>query len=132
MLLRRLVAVLHPTPPSPQNRDHLDVDAVTRDGRHVDPYNEIGSRVADIPIQRVPVWLHHSPLFLACYFTLRLPDAGVFHQAFLDWILRYPDRTGNPNDAITKFDAYVVEQRSPKPGELEPTNAHQRRFLQWP
>jgi predicted DCC family thiol-disulfide oxidoreductase YuxK len=118
------------SPDAPLTDETVYVDAVTRDGRHVDPYNEIGSRVADIPIDRVPVRLGHSSFW--CDFTLRLPDAGVFHQAFIEWILRYPDRTGNPNDTITKFDAYVVEQRSPKPDELEPTNPNQRRFLQWP
>jgi hypothetical protein len=56
----------------------------------------------------------------------------VLHQAFIEWILRYPDCTGNPNDTITWFDAYVVEQRSPKPGHSEPTGFHKRRFLQWP
>jgi hypothetical protein len=118
------------SPDAPLTDETIYVDAVTRGGRHVDPYNEVGSRVADIPIHRVPVRLAHSSFW--CDFTLRLPDAGVFHQAFIEWILRYPDRTGNPNDAITKFDAYVVTQRSPKPGEREPTGFHQRRFLQWP
>ncbi len=118
------------SPDAPLTDETIYVDAVTRDGRHVDPYNEIGSRVADIPIDRVPVRLGHSSFW--CDFTLRIPDAGVFHQAFIEWILRYPERTGHPNDAITKFEAYVVEQQSPKPGESEPTGFHQRRFLQWP
>ena len=118
------------SPDAPLTDETIYVDAVTRDGRHVDPYNEIGSRVADIPIDRVPVRLAHSSFW--CDFTLRLPNAGVFHQAFIEWILRYPERTGNPNDTITRFDAYVVEQQSPKPGELEPTGFHRRRFLQWP
>jgi predicted DCC family thiol-disulfide oxidoreductase YuxK len=118
------------SPDAPLTDETIYVDAVTRDGRHVDPYNEIGSRVADIPLDRVPVRLGHSSFW--CDFTLRLPDAGVFHQAFIEWILRYPERTGNPNDTITRFDAYVVEQRSPKPDQVAPTDPHQRRFLQWP
>ena len=118
------------SPDAPLTDETIYVDAVTRDGRHVDPYNEVGSRVADIPIDRVPVRLGHSSFW--CDFTLRLPDAGVYHQAFIEWILRYPERTGNSNDTITKFDAYVVEQNSPKPGEVEPTNLRQHRFLQWP
>jgi predicted DCC family thiol-disulfide oxidoreductase YuxK len=118
------------SPDAPLTDETIYVDAVTRDGRHVDPYNEVGSRVADIPIDRVPVRLAQSSFW--CDFTLRLPDAGIFHQAFIEWILRYPERTGNPNDTITKFDAYVVGQTSPKPGESEPTGFHQRRFLQWP
>jgi predicted DCC family thiol-disulfide oxidoreductase YuxK len=118
------------SPDAPLTDETIYVDAVTRDGRHVDPYNQLASRVADIPLDRVPVRLAQSSFW--CDFTLRIPDAGVFHQAFIEWILRYPDRTGNPGDAITRFDAYVVEQRSPAPGADEPTDFHQRRFLQWP
>jgi hypothetical protein len=117
-------------PDAPLTDETIYVDAVTRDGRHVDPYNEIASRVATVPIEEVPVRLAQSSFFFD--YTLRIPNAGALHQAFIEWILRYPDRTGNPNDAITKLDAYVVEQQSPKPGEVAPTNPHQRRFLQWP
>ena len=117
-------------PDAPLTDETIYVDAVTRDGRHVDPYNEIASRVATVPIEAVPVRLAQSSFFFD--YTLRIPNADVFHQAFIEWILRYPDRTGNPNDGVTKFDAYVVEQRSPKPGEVAPTNPHQRLFLQWP
>lgn len=117
-------------PDGPLTDETVYVDAVTRDGRHVDPYNEIGSRVADIPIDRVPVRLGHDSFW--CDYTLRIPDAGVYHQAFIEWMLRYPDRTGNPNDAITRFDAYVVQQDSPRPGETEPRNFRKRLFLHYP
>ncbi|HEX3902484.1 MAG TPA: DCC1-like thiol-disulfide oxidoreductase family protein [Polyangia bacterium] len=118
------------SPDAPLTDETVYVDAVTRDGRHVDPYNEIGSRVAEIPIDSVPVRLGHDSFW--CDYTLRIPDAGVYHQAFLEWLLRYPDRTGNPNDTLTSLDAYVVEQDSPKPGESAPTNPRKRAFLHWP
>jgi len=117
-------------PDGPLTDETVYVDAVTRDGRHVDPYNEVMSRVAEIPIDRVPVRLGHDSF--ACDYTLRIPDAGVYHGAFTEWVLRYPERTGNPSDAITKFDAYVVEQDSPKPDEVEPKNFRKRVFLHWP
>jgi predicted DCC family thiol-disulfide oxidoreductase YuxK len=118
------------SPDAPLTDETVYVDALTRDGRHLDPYNEIGSRVADIPIQSVPVRLGHSSFW--CDYTLRIPDAGSYHGAFIEWILRYPERTGDPNDTIKSFDAYVVQQDSPGPGENTPTNAHTRRFLHWP
>jgi predicted DCC family thiol-disulfide oxidoreductase YuxK len=117
-------------PDGPLTDEMVYVDAVTRDGRHVDPYNELVSRVAEIPVDRVPVRLGHDSF--VCDYTLRIPDAGVYHGAFTEWVLRYPDRTGNPRDAITKFDAYVVEQDSPKPDETEPKNFRKRVFLHWP
>ena len=106
------------------------VDAVTRDGRHVDPYNEAGSRVATLPVDRVPVRLGHDSFW--CDYTLRIPDAGNYHQALIEWILRYPERTGRPNDTLVRFEVFVLWQDSPKPGETEPTNFRKRRFLKWP
>ena len=41
-------------------------------------------------------------------------------------------RANHPADTIVKFDAYVVEHDSPRPGETEPTRARKRRFLSWP
>jgi hypothetical protein len=118
------------SPDAPLTDETVYVDAVTRDGRHVDPYNQVGSRVWDIPLDRVPVRLGHDSFW--CDYTLRIPDAGVYHQAFIEWVLHYPERTGNPNDTITRFDAYVVEQQSPKPDETAPSHPRKRAFLHWP
>jgi hypothetical protein len=118
------------SPEAPLTDETVYVDAVTREGRHVDPYNEVGSRVWSVPLDDVPVRLGNSSFW--CDYTLRIPDAGVLHQALLEWILRYPERTDRPADTIVKFDAYVVEHDSPRPGETEPTRARKRRFLSWP
>jgi predicted DCC family thiol-disulfide oxidoreductase YuxK len=118
------------SPEAPLSDETVYVDAVTRDGRHVDPYNEAGSRVATLPVDRVPVRLGHDSFW--CDYTLRIPDAAQYHQALLEWILRYPERTGRPNDAIVHFEAFVLWQDSPKPGETEPSNFRKRRFLKWP
>jgi predicted DCC family thiol-disulfide oxidoreductase YuxK len=118
------------SPEAPLTDETVYVDAVTRDGRHVDPYNEVGSRVATVPLDDVPVRLDHSSFW--CDYTLRIPDAGALHQALIEWILRYPERTGHPVDTIVKFDAYVVEHDSPGPGETQPRHPRKRRFLNWP
>jgi predicted DCC family thiol-disulfide oxidoreductase YuxK len=119
------------SPEAPLSDETVVVDAVTRDGRHVDPYNEVGSRVSSLPVNAVPVRLGHDSFW--CDYTLRIPDAPQYHQALLEWILRYPERTGRPEDTIVRFEAYVVWQDSPKPGEARvPTNIRPRRFLRWP
>ena len=33
---------------------------------------------------------------------------------------------------IIRFEAFVIWQDSPKPGETQPTNIRKRRFLRWP
>jgi predicted DCC family thiol-disulfide oxidoreductase YuxK len=117
-------------PDAPLSDETVYVDAVTRDGRHVDPFNQVGSRVATLPVDEVPERLGHDSFW--CDFTLRIPDGGVYHQAFIEWILRYPERTGRPEDAIVRFEAYSLWQDSPPPGKTRPTNFRKRRFLQWP
>jgi hypothetical protein len=118
-------------PEAPLSDEMVVVDAVTRDGRRVDPYNEAGSRVASLPVDgAIPERLGHDSFF--CDFTLRIPDSGVFHQAFTEWILRYPERTGRPGDAIVKFEAYSIWQDSPPPGAKQPTNIRKRIFLHYP
>ena len=119
------------SPEAPLSDETVVVDAVTRDGRHVDPYNEVGSRVSSLPVEGVPVRLGHDSFW--CDYTLRIPDAGQYHQALIEWILRYHERTGRDVDQIVRFDAYVIWQDSPKPGEPPvPTNIRKRRFLHFP
>ncbi len=106
------------------------VDAVTQDGRHVDPYNEVGSRVHSLPVDDIPVRLDNDSMF--CDYTLQIPRVGAYHQALLEWILRYPERTGNPRDAIASFEAIKLEHTPPAPGETHATEVRRSVFLKWP
>jgi predicted DCC family thiol-disulfide oxidoreductase YuxK len=106
------------------------VDAVTRDGRHVDPYNEVGSRVHSLPVDDIPARLDHDSMF--CDYTLQIPRVAAYHQALLEWILRYPERTGNPGDAITSFEAIKLEHTPPAPGQMHSTDVRRSVFLKWP
>jgi predicted DCC family thiol-disulfide oxidoreductase YuxK len=134
------IAVMYPhifqswsmfSPDAPLGDEMVVIDAVTRDGRHVDPFNEMGSRVAALPVEgQIPPRLGHSSL--VCDYTLRIPDAGSYYQALIEWVLRYPERTGHARDEIRSFTAWKVEQDSPAPGEKEPHNFRRRMFLQWP
>ena len=117
-------------PEAPIYDEMVVVDAVTRDGRHVDPYNEVGSRVHSLPVDDIPERLGHDSFF--CDYTLRIPGSGAYHQALIEWIQRYPDRTGNPQDAIVSFEAYKIEHTPPPPGQTKPTNVRHTTFLRWP
>jgi predicted DCC family thiol-disulfide oxidoreductase YuxK len=117
-------------PDAPTFDQMVYVDAVTRDHRHVDPYNEFGSRVARLPVDAIPERLGHDSFW--CDYTLGIADAGIYHQALIDWILRYPERTGRDEDTIVGFEAFSLTQDTPPPGETRPTNIRRRRFLQWP
>jgi hypothetical protein len=115
---------------APMSDMTMVVDAVTADGRHVDPYSEASSRYPAPGLDRVQTRLDNNSFFFN--YSQRLPEQGVYNQAFIEWILRYPERTGRPQDQIVSFDAYTVEQDSPPPGQTEPRNFRHKKFLSYP
>lgn len=111
-------------------RDYLVVvDAVTQGGRHVDPLNEVSSRIAELPVADIPKRLGHDSFW--CDYQLRIPNMPAYHQAFLEWILRYPERTGRPEDAIVSFEASNLEHASPPPGQTATTDIKSHVFMRW-
>jgi hypothetical protein len=114
-------------PDAPTRDLWVVVDAVTQTGRHVDPFNELASRVADPSLRSIPKRLGQAAAW--CDYTVRIADAGLHHAALRDWIMAYGDRTRRGEDRIKHFKAYVIEQDNPPPGELEPSNVTARVFL---
>jgi predicted DCC family thiol-disulfide oxidoreductase YuxK len=115
---------------APMSDLSMVVDATTADGRHVDPYSETSGRYARPGLSGIPPRLDNSSFFFN--YSMRLPEQGSYNQAFIEWILRYPERTGNVQDRIVRFDAYTVEQDSPPPGETTPRNIRSHKFLSYP
>jgi predicted DCC family thiol-disulfide oxidoreductase YuxK len=117
------------SPDAPLRDYMLYADALTRDGRHVDPINEVASRVSTLPYDDIPARLGHDSFW--CDYQLRIPSMPAYHQALLEWILRYPERTGREQDTLVSFEVWVIEHASPKPGETKPSDIQRRRMLQW-
>jgi hypothetical protein len=108
------------SPDVPTGERMLYIDAITVTGRHVDPYNEAGSRVADLPVERIPAHMEQNEFW--CDFTNRVPDNDTYWKPLKAWIFDYPKRTGNPDDRIVSFEAKLFEQENPPPGERDPRN----------
>jgi hypothetical protein len=104
----------------PTGERMLYVDAVTFGGRHVDPFNEAGSRVADLPVERIPPHMEQDEFW--CDYTNRIPERQVYWRMLKEWILAYHLRTMRREDRIISFEAKLLESDSPPPGELEPRN----------
>jgi len=117
-------------PEAPMTDFNLMVDAVTVDGRHVDPYNEIANPKYPHPGFTIPVALGPSWLFYG--YGNHIPNRGAYHQALLEWVLRYPERTGNPKDKIVSFKLYTVEDDSPVLGERQPKNLRWKVMISYP
>jgi hypothetical protein len=117
-------------PDAPMTDFNLMVDAVTVDGRHVDPYNEVANPHHPHPGFTIPDSLGPSWIFYG--YGNHIPNRGAYHQAFIEWVLRYPDRTGNPSDKITSFVIWKVEDDSPPLGERNPRNLRWNAMVRWP
>jgi hypothetical protein len=108
----------------------LVVEAVTKDGRHVDPWNEFARPGRIAPTDRIPSRLGYD-VYVNNYFG-RIADAPAYHGAFAEWILRYHERTGRPEDEIVSFAASMLFDESPPPGQREPKNPRKQGFLRHP
>jgi predicted DCC family thiol-disulfide oxidoreductase YuxK len=115
---------------APVGDQTLVVDAVTADGRHVDPYSEATGRYPNPGRFQIPTRLDNDSFVFN--YSGRLPTSPAYHQAFIEWVLRYHERTGRPQDRIVSFEAWQVDDDSPPVGELEPRNVRSKSFLRYP
>jgi hypothetical protein len=108
------------------------VDAVTAGGRHVDPYNEVAS---DQPFPAggvVPRHMGQSQFFVMYSDRIPYDNYAVYRQAFTEWLVAYPDRTGHAEDCLLSYDVYLVTDQSPAFGSHdEPTPLSRERFMSY-
>jgi hypothetical protein len=114
-------------PDAPTSDEFLVVDAVTIDGRHVDPWNDLASRVSDPSLRTIPERLAQDAAY--CDYGSKIPGDDVLHEPLRNWIMSYHLRTHRANDQIIEFKAYAIEHDSPRPGETAPRNVQARVFL---
>ena len=106
------------------------VDAVTAAGVHVDPYNAVASDQHAPTGAVVPRHMGQSQFFFM--YSERIPYDGyaAYRQAFSEWLIAYPERTGRPEDCLLSYDVYLVTDRSPEPGtRAEPSPLDHQRFM---
>ncbi len=117
-------------PDVPTTEGTLVVDAVTTDGRHVDPLNQALSPGVHGVMDRLPARLGNDS-FAAAY-LLRLSSRPEYFGALGEWLQRYPERTGRPADAITSFRVLGLEQDDPPPGERASRNLRTFNLFRYP
>jgi hypothetical protein len=108
------------------------VDATTAAGARVDPYNEVASDVAFPGGGVVPTHLGQSQFFTM--YSDRIANAGyaAYRQAFTEWLVDYPKRTGRKADCLLRYDVYFVSDETPPPGsKLPPKPVKKERFMSY-
>ncbi|HEY6077194.1 MAG TPA: HTTM domain-containing protein [Polyangiaceae bacterium] len=118
-------------PEPPRTDAMIFVDARTASGRQVDPYNEVASDQHYPSGLVVPRHMGQSQFFVM--YSDRIANVGyaAYRQAFSEWLLAYPERTGEPSDCLLKYDVYLVSDRSPQLGKSTepPTPLDRQRFM---
>jgi hypothetical protein len=117
-------------PDAPTGDMNMYVEAVTADGRHIDPFSIEASPRYPAPWKTIPPRLDQNSFF--CDYLTRIAGRGEYHQAFIEWILHHHERTGRPEDRIVSFEAFTVENDSPRPGQLTPSNTRVNSWLKYP
>ncbi|HET8931892.1 MAG TPA: HTTM domain-containing protein [Polyangiales bacterium] len=116
-------------PDAPMSDLFVVIDAVTSDGRHIDPWNDRASRISDPSLRTIPARLDQDAAY--CDYSSRVVDDDILHEPLRDWIFNHHRRTHRPEDRIEHFKAYAIEQDNPAPGERAPSNVRSRVFLRY-
>jgi hypothetical protein len=119
--------------PEPPTEDSMIyVDATTAEGKHVDPYNLVASRQSFPSAGIVPTRMGQSQFFVMYSDRIAMQQYSAYRQAFLEWILAYPKRTGRPQDCLTSFGVYYVTDRTPAPGtHAAPAPGQRTQFMEY-
>jgi hypothetical protein len=104
--------------PNPITEDgSITVDAITVDGRHVDPFT---GEPPDLDLTDAR-GLGLGQIQQDYFNRIRLDGNKAFRSPGLqDWLLRYHVRTGRPDDEIVAFDVFWLKDQCPPPWSLKP------------
>ncbi|MEY4578748.1 MAG: hypothetical protein RL701_3451 [Pseudomonadota bacterium] len=102
--------------PEPSSIDSMTyVDAITSEGKHVDPYNLVASREPFPAGPIVPRRMGQSQFFTMYSERIAMPEYANYRQAFSEWLLAYPERTHNSADCLISYAVYYVTDVTPAP-----------------
>ncbi len=90
-------------------------DAITVDGRHVDPF---WNKPPNFDLHDAHSY-GYNQIWSDYFNRIQLPGNRAYRDACVDYMRRLPERTGNPNDAIVSGSVYWVHDWNPKWGTHE-------------
>ncbi len=91
------------------------VDAKTLDGRAIDPFT---GKAPDFDLIHAES-LRYNQIWSDYFNRMHMPANSAYRDAMKDYIFRYPERTGRPEDAIVSGDVYWVQDMNPPFGKKE-------------
>ncbi|WP_434045227.1 MULTISPECIES: hypothetical protein [Sorangium] len=91
------------------------VDAVTVDGRHVNPFT---GEPPNFDLLHAKSFAY-TQIWCDYFARIKLPANTAYRDAMKEYMYRYPERTGRPEDAIVSGDVYWVKDWNPKWGSTQ-------------
>jgi len=91
------------------------VDAVTVDGRHIDPFT---NEPPDFNLLDAKS-LGYNQIWSDYFNRMHMPSNTPYREAMKEYLFRYPERTGRPGDTIVSGDVYWVKDWNPKWNQTE-------------
>ena len=91
----------------------VSVDAITLDGRHVDPFT---GQAPDLDISDAR-GLGLGQIQQDYFNRIRLDRNKVFRQGLLEYLRGWHKETGRPEDELVAFDVYWIRAMCPPPGQ---------------
>jgi len=108
------------------------VNATTAAGARVDPFNEVASEQPFPAGEIVPSHMGQSQYFVMYSERIASQGYAAYRQAFEEWLLAYPQRTGCAQDCLLSYEVYLVTDRSPALGAPPwPTPVERTRFMSY-
>ena len=86
------------------------VDAETKDGRHIDPFT---GKTPNFDLLNMKSY-GYSQIWCDYLNRIHLPSNTAYRDAMKDYMYRFQDRTGHPEDEIVRGDVYWVQDMNPK------------------
>ncbi len=114
--------------PNPVMDDgHLIVDAITVDGRHIDPFTGKEPNFELLSAKS----LRLNQIWSDYFNRIHTGSNTAYRDAMKAYLNRLPERTGNPNDAIVSADVYWITDMNPKWNDTKSYDYQQKKLFSY-
>ncbi len=110
------------------------VDAITVDNRRVDPFTiEFPDYTLRPPLYDLTNTksYRYNQIWSDYFNRMHMPANTAFRKPMQEYMLRLPERTGNPNDAIVKGTVYWVNDVNPRFGKTQATGYNRKELFKF-
>jgi len=106
---------------------NLVVDALTVDGRRVDP---LTGKPPDFDLGHAKSF-RYDQIWSDYRARIAIPGNSLYRDALRDWVIRWPERTGRPEDRLVRFEVHWLHDENPRFGTHVSFNFTDQKLFSW-